>query len=29
MHAQKVFLTRNWRLLMLQIQSMIILARVD
>jgi len=28
MHAQKVFITRNWRLLMLQIQNKLILARV-
>jgi len=28
MHAQKVFITRNWRFLMLQIQNKIILAQV-
>jgi len=28
MHAQKVFITRNWRLLMLQIHNKLILARV-
>jgi len=28
MHAQKVLITRNWRLLMLQIQNKLILARV-
>ena len=28
MHAQQVFITRNWRLIMLQIQDKLILARV-
>jgi len=28
MHAQKVFITRFWRLLMLQIQNKLVLARV-
>jgi len=28
MQAQKVFITRNWRLLMLQIQNKIFLARI-
>jgi len=28
MHAQNVFITRNWRLLMIQIQNKLILARV-
>jgi len=28
MHAQKVFITRNWRLLMLQIQNKIFLAQI-
>jgi len=27
-HAQNVFITRNWRFLMLQIQNKLILARV-